>query len=234
MSASVIQRVLAWCLIISGIVFCSAASWAQNTITPKRIEELNTDIEWDNTAFADISGRFRGGNQWAPPVLGSISKALRLGVTMDMYGYFDTTETSHFHNLQAMTADSNFLLWGNPLGNVSDDSSRLFTSYLMGIRFEPSETGGCGRDWTPRDDSAWPLSFTYKYGGSVPSSPSDENYRRYLLSDTDTTTDSPVVVLADPEPARLDRTSWTGDQPLARHWILCMFGAKALTTARWT
>jgi hypothetical protein len=115
-----------------------------------------------------------------------------------------------------VTANSNFLLWGNPLGNVSDDSSRLFTSYFLGLRFEPSENGGSSRSWVPRDDSAWPLSFTYKVGGSVPSSPSDENYRRYVLTETDTTADSPVVVLADLEPARLDQMSWTCDQPLAQ------------------
>jgi hypothetical protein len=207
MTASVIQRVLLYCLVFSGVVFCNAASWAQNTITPKRIEELNTTITWPSSAFADIGGSFRNGNQWGPQSYASLGQALRLGVTADNYGYFDTSTTGHFSALQRMKADTNFLLSGDPLGDIGSTASRLFTAYLMGIRFEPSETGGGGRDWTPRDDSAWQLSFTYKYGGSVPSSPSDENYRRYLLTDTDTLAGSPVVVLADPEPACLDRTS---------------------------
>jgi hypothetical protein len=198
MLAPVIQLVLLYCLVMSGIVICNTAARAQNTITPKRIEELNTSITWDSSAFADIGGSFRNGNQWGPQSYASLGRALRLGVTADNYGYFDTSTTGHFSTLQRMKADTNFLLWGDPLGDIGSTASRLFASYFMGMRYEPSETGGCSRDWTPRDDSAWPLSFTYRYGGSVPTSPSDENYRRYLLSDDDTIADSPVVVLADP------------------------------------
>jgi hypothetical protein len=59
MFVTVSQRALAVCIVIGGVLFVAASATAQNTITPKRIEELNTSITWDSSAFADIGGSFR-------------------------------------------------------------------------------------------------------------------------------------------------------------------------------
>jgi hypothetical protein len=97
--------------------------------TPKLIEELNTDIEWDSTAFADMGGSFRNGNQWGPQSYASLGQALRLGVTADNYGYFDTSTTGHFSALQRMKADTSGSVDGEQW--TVNDNSRINKRRLL-------------------------------------------------------------------------------------------------------
>ncbi len=67
------------------------------------------------------------------------------------------------------------------------------------MRWEPAENAGLEKDWQPRDSDSWLFSFGYRAHGTVPTSPSDVNNRRYKLAH-DSALSYPVKVLDNVEP----------------------------------
>jgi len=121
-----------------------------------------------------------------------------MNVTNQNWGYLH----DHAHEMYKLGKgdhDTNYIVWAEPLHWTPGPIGEVFRRPWYGMRWEPAENSGLERDWVPRDEQSWPLSFAVKYHGTIPTSPTDVNYRRYLL-DTASMTTTPVKALDDVEP----------------------------------
>jgi len=189
-----------WVLAAAFQLLLSTVMLAQNTIIPNPVHVTNPSFTWDNTVFATKLPSFALGHQWGTADLDKLNTALRMNVTADHFGYLDPNgPIKTLTHLGGGNGDTNYIVWTSPLMNHGMAGSYDFNGRWLGMRWEPAENSGLGRDWTPRDDDAWPLSFGAKYHGTIPVSSSDANYRRYKLAFNPSLT-YPVRVLDSVDP----------------------------------
>lgn len=212
------RRFVAVCAFALMIIPCTA----QNTILPPPFNEINSAVVWDSDVFAPSIPGFALGHQWGAADLDKINTALQMNVTADHFGWL--SDTGHLRQLRHLgegLRDTNYLVWGSPLVNFNNNASRVFTSYWVGMRWEPAENAEAGRTWTPRDDSSWPFSFLKRSGGSIPTSPSDVNYRRYVLQAAYNPLIFPFTALDRVEPREVltiqRRVNW--EDPLGERFL---------------
>ncbi len=200
-----------WVLAAALIVMEGGGMHAQNTIIATPITTTNPSFTWDATVFSDRVPAFALGHQWGTSALDKANSALSMNVTSDHYGdMWDGANgidldsngllsgfLNQLYHLGDGYLDTNYVFWGSPM--VWTPSHIDFYGYWMGMRWEPSENAGLDRTWTPRDAEAWPFSFGSKHHGTIPASPSDANYRRFVLA-MDSMLAYPVKVLDSVEP----------------------------------
>lgn len=200
-------RVLASAL----LTFVSFTLSAQNSYTPPPITTTNPAFTWDASVFSVRMPAFALGHQWGTSSLDKVNTALKMNVTADHYGIMYMNggainidaqgrlagSLNDLYHLGQGYRDTNYVIWGSPMDYTPEHID--FVGKWMGMRWEPAENAGLSRSWTPRDADAWPFSFAAKHYGTIPTSSSDANYRRYMLAQNTTLT-YPVKVLDSVEP----------------------------------
>jgi hypothetical protein len=170
---------------------------AQNTILPEPIQSYVPGF-WNTDVFAPSAPRFALGHQWGAARLDKVNTALKMNVTNQNWGYLH----DHVHEMYKLGKgdhDTNYIVWAEPLQWTPGPIGDVFRRPWYGLRWEPAENSGLGRDWVPRDEHSWPLSFAAKHHGTIPTSSADVNYRRYVL-DTASMASNPIKVLDSVEP----------------------------------
>lgn len=196
----------------------SAHMQAQNTFTPQPLTWSYTPFKWDTAVFVTKLPSFALGHQWGAASLDKVNTALKMTVTNGHFGYMSADTGARpvlVDNLGRLDEvlrelydlgegrsdtslpDTNYVMWGSPL--VSRVQQNGINDKWIGMRWEAAENGGLDRTWTPRDDDAWPFTFAAKHHGTIDTSISNVNYRRYKL-DYDTALTYPVKVLDSVEP----------------------------------
>lgn len=190
---------------------------AQNTIIPDAINEYDSTF-WGSDVFATHVPGFVLGHQWGAARLDKVNTALKMNVTGDNWGYLNAN-AHKMYTLGDGLRDTNYIVWASPLWFTPGRTGDAFRIPWYGFRWEPAENSGLSSTWQPRDGDSWPFSFGARHHGSVPTSASDVNYRRFVL-DTAGLTGTPVRVLDSAEPRNLFRIysglDWSN--PLEEHF----------------
>ncbi len=192
------------------VIVCTSGVNAQNEITP---QPLHTAFPGINTSLTDTSifhpdpQTMLLGHQWGSARYRVINKALGCNFTNDHWSYLRhpgssrTEKQGLLHRLD--TSVTNYLGWA--LGEWTEGHSsaiqKLFTMRWLGYRYEPAENADPSDVWVPRDSLSWPYGFEYRHYGFIPTSPANENYRRFILhKDSVSGGDTATVVLDRCEP----------------------------------
>jgi hypothetical protein len=172
---------------------------AQNTIIPSPIQTYYSNF-WNDDVFAVRIHSFALGSQWGTTSVDRCNTALKLNVTGGDWGWMGSGKTVEMSKLGNGYRDKNYLVWAQPLhGSGTAAIGDAFRNPWYGLRWEPAENSGLEKDWEPRDADSWPFSFGAKYHGTIPGSPSNTNYRRFVLSPVSMPS-NPVRVLDSAEP----------------------------------
>ncbi len=180
--------------------FCLMAATdlvAQNTFIPPAIQSHKSGF-WNADVFAPSVPKFALGHQWGAARLDKANTALKMNVTGGNWGYLNPF-AHEMHKLGEGDNDTNYIVWAEPLWWTPGRTGELFKLAWYGLRWEPAENSGLGRDWQPRDNDAWPFSFGAKYHGTIPTGIENVNYRRFML-DTASMASNPLRVLDSVEP----------------------------------
>jgi hypothetical protein len=170
-----LRRAILCCIVLAGLKSVSA----QNSFTPAPIQTHHPDF-WNADVFADGLQVFALGHQWGAARLDKVNTAFRMNVTNQNWGYLNSF-VHQMYKLGEGVGDTNYIVWASPLWHTPGPYGDIFRRPWYGLRWEPAEHAGPDRTWTPRDDSAWSFSFRARYHGSIPTSSTDENYRRFVL-----------------------------------------------------
>ena len=193
-------------MLVVVLFFSAFMASAQNTIIPEPITTTNPAFTWDSSVFSDGIGAFALGHQWGASSLDKINTAFSMNMTNDMFGYMwdegkikrDSVTgilANHLNQLYHLGQgyrDTNYIIVGSAMEGMP--ANHEFNEYWIGMRWEPAENSDLEGTWTPRDADSWPFSFAARHHGTIPSSPSDANYRRYVVA-PDSSLTYPVKIL---------------------------------------
>ena len=189
------------------LIFSAYMACAQNTIIPEPITATNPAFTWDSSVFSDGIGAFALGHQWGASSLDKVNSIFSMNMTNDQFGYMwdntgkikrDTATgllSGHLEQLYHLGQgyhDTNYIMIGSALEGMP--ANHDFNGRWIGMRWEPAENSDLEGTWTPRDADSWPFSFAARHHGTIASSPSDANYRRYVV-EPDSSLTYPVKIL---------------------------------------
>jgi len=203
-------------MVLAAAFVCIASTLtAQNTIIPAPLQSYKPNY-WNSDVFSASVPTFALGHQWGGAALDKINTAFKMNVTGGNWGYLHLNE-KELYKLGKGYKDTNYVVWAAPLMHTTEGwIGEIFRVNWYGMRWEPAENPGIdNRDWQARDADAWPLSFGARHHGTVPSSPSDVNYRRFKL-DPAGMPSNPVRVLDSVEPRNLMRMWYYDDRVRAK------------------
>jgi hypothetical protein len=202
----------------------ASLAYCQNTILADPIQTHVSGF-WDTTVFATKLHHFALGHQWAAAKHDKTNTRLRANLTNHNWGYTAVPELmAQLTRLGAGVGDTNYLCWGevaiNDHGAGMSDYATALRSRTYGMRWEPAEVSNLTRTYAARDADAWPFGFAARHHGTVPTSTSDANYRRYVVA-VDTSLSYPVKILDSAEPRTMLRMYEHGQivGPFSNGWM---------------
>jgi len=198
-------------MVLAAALVCIASTLtAQNTIIPAPLQTYKPTY-WNNDIFATRVPTFALGHQWGAAALDKVNTALRMNVTGGNWGFLYLNERE-MYKLGKGYNDTNYVVWAAPLMLTTEGwIGEIFRVNWYGMRWEPAENAGTGKDWQARDSEAWPFGFLARHHGTIPSSSGDVNYRRFKLEPTGMPS-NPVRVLDSVEPRNLMRMWYYDDR----------------------
>ena len=219
-------------MLVVVLIFSAYMACAQNTIIPEPITATNPAFTWDSSVFSDGIGAFALGHQWGASSLDKVNSIFSMNMTNDQFGYMwdntgkikrDTATgllSGHLEQLYHLGQgyhDTNYIMIGSALEGMP--ANHDFNGRWIGMRWEPAENSDLEGTWTPRDADSWPFSFAARHHGTIASSPSDANYRRYVV-EPDSSLTYPVKILDSVMPRNQlfmwdDTVHWEKSDPLA-------------------
>jgi len=200
--------------VLAAALLLTATVTAQNTIIPAPLQSYKPNY-WNSDVFSASVPTFALGHQWGAAALDKINTAFRMNVTGGNWGYLHLNE-KELYKLGTGYKDTNYVVWAAPLMHTVEGwQGDILRQNWYGMRWEPAENAGTGSTWQARDSEAWPLGFLARHHGTVPSSMSDPNYRRFKLDPTGMPT-NPVRVLDSVEPRNLMRMWYYDDRVRAK------------------
>ncbi len=186
-----------WVIAAAFLLMAGTNLKAQNTIIPAPIQTYLPSF-WNSDLFATKLPAFGLGHQWGAADLDKVNTALKMNVTSGNWGYLNDF-APELYKLGKGINDTNYIVWGAPLWWTPGPVGDVFRREWYGLRWEPAENPGLGRDWQPRDEDSWPFSFATRYHGTIPTSSTDVNYRRFKL-DSASMASNPLRALDSVEP----------------------------------
>ncbi len=200
-------RPIVGCLLV---LACTLPAFSQNEITPQPLHSafpgINTGLT-DTSIFCPDPDAFLIGHQWAASSFRRANQALGCNFTNDHWSYLGGSGDDSARKMQSLSrldpGVTNYLGWALGAWQWRHDSTltKLFITPWLGYRFDCSENGSASDTWAPRDSASWPYGFEARHHGYVPTSSSDENYRRYvLLKDSSAGSGTERIVLDSCQP----------------------------------